>query len=71
MLYDRILILCGKNGISIARLERETNLGNGTVRSWRKARPGIRNLQKVADYFRVGIEELLLPCTEDSKNTVQ
>ena len=59
MLYDEIMILCGKSGISIARLERETGLGNGTVRRWKQASPGTGNLKKVADYFGVTLDDLL------------
>ena len=70
MLYDEILILCGKSGISIAKLERETNLGNGTIRRWKQANPGAANLKKVADYFGVTLDELLFQ-TENSKNCVQ
>ena len=70
MLYDEILILCGKSGISIARLERETNLGNGTIRRWKQATPGIGNLRKVAEYFGVTLDELLSQ-REDSIKCVQ
>jgi len=59
MLYDKILILCGKNGISIARLERETGLGNGTIRRWKQGNPGAENLKRVARYFQVSMDELL------------
>lgn len=60
MLYDEILILCGKNGISIARLERETGLGNGTVRRWKQGSPSAENLKRVADYFHVPMDALLV-----------
>ena len=70
MLYDQILILCGISGISIAKLERETNLGNGTIRRWKHSRPGMDNLRKVAIYFGVSLDELLSQ-HEDSRNCVQ
>jgi len=60
MLYDNILILCGKTGISIAKLERETDLGNGTVRRWKKSTPTAQTLKRVADYFGVSMDGLLL-----------
>ena len=59
MLYDEILILCGKSGISIARLERETGLGNGTVRRWKQSKPTAENLNRVAIYFGVSVDDLL------------
>ena len=70
MLYDTILILCGKSGISIARLEREAGLGNGTIRRWRKSSPSIETVSKVALYFGVGLDELLSQ-GEYSKTAVQ
>lgn len=70
MLYDKILILCGKSGISIARLERETNLGNGTIRSWKKSKPGAEKLKRVADYFGETVDALLCQ-THGTKNYVQ
>lgn len=70
MLYDTILILCGKSGISIARLEREAGLGNGTIRRWKKSSPSIETVSKVALYFGVGLDELLSQ-GEYSKTAVQ
>ena len=59
MIYDNILILCGVHGISIARLERETDLGNGTIRNWKKSSPRTETLKRVADYFGVAVDCLL------------
>ena len=70
MLYDTILILCGKNGISIARLEREAGLGNGTIRRWKKSSPSAENLKKVAIYFGIGLDALLA-WEQNSKSAVQ
>lgn len=70
MLYDRILILCGKAGISIARLERETNLGNGTIRRWKTGRAGAETLKRVADYFCVSVDNLL-SCQNTTTDSVQ
>ena len=70
MLYDEILILCGKSGISIARLERETELGNGTIRRWKHGNPTAENLHRVAKYFGVSINTLMGSC-DYSVSTVQ
>ena len=70
MLYDQILILCGKYGISIARLERELNMGNGTVRKWKTAKPTAQNLLRVAGYFGIPAEALLGQ-DDHSRNEVQ
>ena len=58
-MYDQILILCGKTGISIARLEREAGLGNGTIRRWRSSGASVENVRKVAAYFGVSVSSLL------------
>lgn len=58
-MYNRILILCGKTGISIARLEREAGLGNGTIRRWKTANASIENVRRVAEYFGVSVDSLL------------
>ena len=58
-MYNQVLILCGKTGISIARLERETGLGNGTIRRWKTGNASIENVRRVADYFGVTVDSLL------------
>ena len=58
-MYDQILILCGKSGISVAKLERETDLGNGTIRRWKNGRAGVEKVKRVADYFGVSVDSLL------------
>lgn len=59
MIYTNISNLCRANGISIARLERETGLGNATVRGWVTSSPTVEKLKKIADYFGVTVDELL------------
>lgn len=59
MLFDNVLALCKEKGITIARLEREAGLGNATVRGWENSTPNIVTIKKVADYFGVGIDDLL------------
>ena len=58
-MYNQILILCGKTGISIARLERDAGLGNGTIRRWKTASANIENVRRVAEYFGVSVDSLL------------
>jgi len=59
MLYEQIMILCGKSGISIAKLERETDLGNGTIRRWKHSTASLDKAKRVADYFGVSVDSLL------------
>ena len=58
-MYNQILILCGKSGISIARLERDTGLGNGTIRRWKTGNASVDNVRRVAEYFGVSMDCLL------------
>ncbi|MCI8479120.1 MAG: helix-turn-helix transcriptional regulator [Oscillospiraceae bacterium] len=59
MILENISRLCKKNNISIAKLERETGLGNATIRGWKRASPTVDRLKLVADYFGVTLDELL------------
>ena len=58
-MYNQVLILCGKAGISIARLEREAGLGNGTIRRWKTGNASVESVRRVADYFGVTVDSLL------------
>ena len=48
-----------KNKISIAKLDRDTGLGNATIRGWARSSPTVDKLKAVADYFGVTVDELL------------
>lgn len=54
MLFEKVTKLCQDKNISIAKLERECEMGNGTVRGWKTSSPSIENLKKerlsVLDY---------------------
>lgn len=59
MLFEKVTMLCQDKNISIAKLERECEMGNGTVRGWKTSSPSIENLKKVADYFGITVDELI------------
>lgn len=59
LLYAKIETLCKENGVSIARVEKECNIGNATIRRWDKSFPRIDTLKKVADFFGKPIEYFL------------
>lgn len=58
-LVVRIRQLCKENGISMRRLERDNEFGNGLVSKWSHSSPSVSYLQKVANYFGVSINYLL------------
>ena len=59
MLLKNIRLLCSKKPVSIAKLERETGISNGTISRWDTSSPSIENVQKVAEYFGVTVDYLL------------
>lgn len=59
MLLKNISRLCKEKGISIARLERETGIGNGTISRWGKCSPTVENVSKVAEYFGTSVDALI------------
>lgn len=59
MLYDNVRRMCEQKGISVSMLEKKMEFSNGSISKWNDNEPGIRKVQKVADYFGVAIENLL------------
>lgn len=72
MILDKIRVLCDEREISIAKLEKETGIGNGTISRWDISSPTVTNLKKVANYFEIAMGELLdemkLPMMEVEDN---
>lgn len=59
MILKNIIRLCKDKGITIAKLERETGISNGTIARWEKSSPVIANVKAVADYFGVTLDDLM------------
>lgn len=59
MIFKKISELCKEKGISVAKLERETGISNGTISRWGSSSPTVEKLEKVADYFGVSVDSLL------------
>ena len=59
VLFDNIRLLCKAKGISVWRLEKDLGFSNRSISKWNESEPGIRKVQKVAEYLGVSIEELL------------
>lgn len=51
--------LCRKRGVSIARLERELNIGNGAIAKSSSNYMRSDRLKQIADYFGVSMEYLM------------
>lgn len=59
MLYDNIKSICKEKGISIVALERKLKFARSSISKWNENEPGIRKVQKVAEFLGVPIERLL------------
>jgi hypothetical protein len=59
LLYDNIKKICLEKKIAISEMERDLEFPRSYVCKWNENEPGIRKVQKVADYLHVSIEELL------------
>lgn len=58
-ILERIKSLCHAHGLTIAELERQARLGNGSIRRWDKAIPAADKLQRVAITLGTTIDYLL------------
>lgn len=59
MIRDKIKELCKERGISIRQLERDADLGEGTIKKWSDFNPRLENVMKVANALGVSLDELL------------
>lgn len=59
MLYDNVKAICDAKGIAISKMEDDLGFPRSYICKWNKNEPGIRKVQKVADYLDTTIEELL------------
>ena len=66
MILSNITRLCKAKGISIARLERETGISNGTISHWGNSSPTVNNVKAVAEYFGVTVDALLSEAPAES-----
>ncbi len=57
--YDIVKEKADAAGKSIASLEVEAGIANGTIGGWRKSRPYAETLQKVAVVLQCKIEDLI------------
>ncbi len=72
----RIIALMNKNSISAHKLEVSAGLSISSVQSWKngKAKPSVEAIKKIAEYFNVSTDYLLLgvktTLTEEEKKLV-
>lgn len=67
-MFDRIKGLCEERRVSVAKLESDIGLGNGTITKWGKnVSPSADKLLKIATYFNVSVDYLL--CRTDIRSS--
>lgn len=59
MLYAKIKEVCKEKGVSVAYVEKQAGLSNGTIGKWDKVSPTIENLQAVAKTLERSVDDLL------------
>lgn len=59
MVFANIVKRCDSLGISVYQLEKDCDLGNGTIGKWRGVSPTVNKLKRVADYLGCTVDELL------------
>ena len=59
MLYNNVKRVCKEKGIPISKVENDLGFPRSSICKWNENEPGIRKVQKVADYLQVPIEKLL------------
>lgn len=57
--FDRVKKLADKQKISIVELEEKLNFSRNSLYAWKRSKPSVDKLQKVADYFNVSTDYLL------------
>lgn len=73
-LMRNILEMCNAKRITLAYLEKQTGLSNGSIRRWTKHNPRCGALEKLSEYFGITMDDLLkdntqqtveVPCLEE------
>ncbi len=60
-MYEKFEALLKKNGVTAYQVSKDTGISTATLSSWKvgKYTPKADKMKKLADYFKVSIEELL------------
>ena len=58
-IVERIKMLTSQKNMTLTELERKLDFSQSSIRKWDNQPPGIKKLQKVADYFDVSTDYLL------------
>ena len=59
LIYDKIKEICKSKGVSVASVEKEAGLSNGTISKWNSSSPTVEKLNAVAKILKVKVDTLL------------
>lgn len=71
VLLENIKCLCKQHQITIPKLEKELELGKGSIYKWNTCSPSIDKVLKVSTYFRVPIDELTGHMAKEEKRVIK
>jgi len=66
-LKERIQELCKHNNISMNKVETDLEFGKGYISKLGKSTPNAIKIQKIADYFNVSVDYLMIGQDEEEK----
>lgn len=69
-LIDNIKILAKQHGLSLLQLNDQAHLGKNSIYKWKKQRPSIENLEKVASVLHCSVDDLIKGPTEKVNSTI-
>ena len=58
-MFEKMKALCTRKGLSIAKLERMADIGNGSIDNWNRHVPRLGTLDKVARALDMPLVELI------------
>lgn len=58
-LFDKIKLMADENNKSIAKIEKEAGIANGTISGWRSSKPLAETLSRVAKVLGTTVDELI------------
>lgn len=68
MVYENVVELATKKGMSLSEVERKSGLAKGIISKWKTASPNLDSLKAVSNTLDVSVNRLI---KENTKQTVK
>ena len=69
-LIDNIKMLAKQHGLSLLQLYDQAHLGKNAIYKWKKQRPSVENLEKVASVLHCSVDDLINDPTDKVNKTI-